>query len=476
MLMEKNKIKSLILKQFAYKPTAGQNILIDKLSVFINTDDNQDVFVIKGYAGTGKTTIISALVNILPVLNKKSVLLAPTGRSAKVLSNYSNKKAFTIHKKIYKLKQSEGPKTYLILQKNFYENTMFIVDESSMIPSTASNNNSLFSSRSLLDDLIEYVYQGENCKLILIGDSAQLPPVGTDISPALDMDFLKNRYNVSIDSYELTDVVRQSQESGILANATDIRNIINNKQVKLPLFSLKNYTDIIRIDGYDFEDQLNNAYSEYGLENTTVICRSNKQANSFNQGIRDQILFKENEISAGDYMMIVKNNYFWLSDESKAGFMANGDIIEILKIRKIQHIYGFDFADVTIRMVDYPDENELDVKIILDTIMSNSPSLSFDDNGKLYKEVLQDYISIKNKRLRYQKIMNNPYFNALQVKFAYSLTCHKTQGGQWDAVFVDKGYINEQMMNVELLRWLYTAVTRANKKLFLINFNEEFFN
>ncbi len=473
--MEENKIKSLILKQFAYKTTAGQNILIDKLSVFINTDDNQQMFVIKGYAGTGKTTIISALVNILPVLNKKSVLLAPTGRSAKVLSNYSNKKAWTIHKKIYKISQSEGLKTSLILQKNFHKDTIFIVDEASMIPSTASNNNSLFSNRNLLNDLIEYVYQGENCKLILIGDSAQLPPVGTDISPALDIDFLKNSYNINIDSFELTDVVRQSQESGILANATEIRNIINNRQAKLPLFSLKDYTDIVKIDGYELEDQLNNAYSEYGMENTTVICRSNKQANSFNQGIRNQILFKEDEISAGDYMMIVKNNYFWLSDESKAGFMANGDIIEILKIRKIQHIYGFDFADVTIRMIDYPDEDELDVKIILDTIMSNSPSLSFDDNGKLYKEVLRDYIGLKNKRLRYQKVLNNPYFNALQVKFAYSLTCHKTQGGQWDAVFVNKGYINEQMMNIELLRWLYTAVTRANKKLFLVNFNEEFF-
>ncbi len=468
-------MESALIKQFPYKPTSGQIILIKKLADFILDNDYNSIFVIKGYAGTGKTTIVSSIVKILPMLHKKSILLAPTGRAAKVLSNYSHKQALTIHKKIYFPKTSKEGNITLTLQKNIYTNTLFIVDEASMINNGPGLNDfNLFSTRNLLDDLIYYVYQGRNCKLLLIGDAAQLPPVGLSISPALDLDYLNNNYDVTVNSYELKDVVRQSQESGILANATKIRDQIIADKHQFPFFSLNDYVDIQKINGEELEDRLNDSYSKNEYGDTVLICRSNKRANIYNQEIRRRILYKENEISAGDYMMVVKNNYYWLPSESKAGFIANGDIIELIRIKKIQELYGFRFADVSIRLVDYPDENELDTKIMLNTIMAPTPALSQADNKKLFNEIIKDYFDIPQRRKRIEKVINNPFFNALQVKFAYSLTCHKTQGGQWKTVFIDQGYITEQMINIEFMRWLYTAVTRAYKKLYLINFNDIF--
>lgn len=474
--MNQAQIQSLLLKKFPYDPTSGQRELVVRLSAFLVNPDKNSIFVIKGYAGTGKTTIVSSLVEVLPYLKKRSVLMAPTGRAAKVLAHYSGKQAFTIHKKIYSVRTTKDGNINLVLRKNLHKNTLFIVDEASMIQDTSvPENYKLFAHHKLLEDLFYYVFNAENCNILLIGDKAQLPPVGLDISPALDLEYLKTNYNVSAAEYELKEVVRQSRESGILMNATIIRNKIHQKGKFLPVFSLNNHYDIERISGNEFEDSLNDAHSKYELENTIVITRSNKRANIFNQEIRNRILFRENEITSGDLMMVVKNDYFWLPPDSGTGFIANGDIIELRRIGKIQELYGFRFADVTIRLLDYPEEMEFDVKILLDTIMAESPSLSPESWRNLYNEIMQDYMDIPQKRIRMEKLRNNPFFNALQVKFAYAMTCHKTQGGQWQAVFVDQGYISDKHLNKEFLRWLYTAVSRATKKLYLMNFHDRFF-
>ncbi len=471
--MNVNGISNLIKKQFPYNLTSGQESLISMLSEFILDKDERSPFQIKGYAGTGKTTIVSSLVKILPQLNIKSVLLAPTGRAAKVLSSYSGKKAFTIHKKIYRPQTGSDGTIALKLQDNLHKNTIFIVDEASMIPdASASGNHSLFASRDLLDDLIQYVYNKENCRLILIGDTAQLPPVGSDISPALDTDLLKNIYPFKIYSFELKEVVRQSLQSGILTNATSLRKKINSGKYDIPLFSIEDCDDVFNINGLELQDEIYNSYSEYGEESTIIITRSNKRANIYNQEIRNRILFREEEISAGDLLMVVRNNYFWLDSNSKAGFIANGDIIELLRIYKYEELYGFRFADVSVRLVDYPDEKEIDLKIMLNTLTSETPSLSFNDNRKLFEEIMKDHEDLSRKRSRIEKVKNSPFFNALQIKFAYALTCHKTQGGQWKSVFIDQGYLRDDMIDKEYLRWLYTATTRATKKLQLINFNE----
>ncbi len=471
--MNTNSISNLIKKQFPYELTSGQESLISMLSKFILDKDEDSLFQIKGYAGTGKTTIVSSLVKILPQLDIRSVLLAPTGRAAKVLSSYSGKNAFTIHKKIYRPQTASDGTIVLKLQLNLHKNTLFIVDEASMIPdASASGNYSLFAPRDLLDDLIQYVYNKENCRLILIGDTAQLPPVGSDISPALDTNLLKNIYPFKIHSFELKEVVRQSLQSGILANATSLRKKINSGKYDIPLFSIDDCDDVFNINGTELQDEINTSYSGFGEENTIIITRSNKRANIYNQEIRNRILFREEEISAGDLLMVVRNNYFWIDTNSKAGFIANGDIIELLKIFKHEDIYGFRFADVTVRLVDYPDEKEIDLKIMLNTLTSVTPSLSFDDNRKLFEEILKDYEDIPRKRSRVEKVKNSPFFNALQIKFAYALTCHKTQGGQWKSVFIDQGYLLDDMIDKEYLRWLYTATTRATEKLQLINFNE----
>ncbi|MCX6230176.1 MAG: AAA family ATPase [Bacteroidetes bacterium] len=474
--MHSKDISKIIQRFFSFEPTLDQKALIDKLGVFFNETKNEDAFLIKGYAGTGKTTVVSALVKAFPYIDKKAVLLAPTGRAAKVLSEYSGARAYTIHKKIYRIHTSKDGHTFLTLQQNKHRNTIFIVDEASMIPDMNNKTEAgLFSGRSVLEDLILYINEGVNCNLILIGDTAQLPPVGSDLSPALDRDFLKGAFRLQITEHELTMVVRQAQESGILTNATHLREKIKAESFDVPFFNIQGFEDVRCIGGAELEDCLNSCYSNEERDNVVVICRSNKRANVFNQEIRNRILFQEDEISAGDYMMVLRNNYYWLPEESDTGFIANGDIIEILKIRKIEEIYGFRFADVTVKLIDYPDEKDLEVKIMLDTIMLETPALPFTENRKLWDEISKDFEDIPTKRERMQKVKSSPYLNALQVKYAYSLTCHKTQGGQWNTVFVDQGYLTKEMINIEFLRWLYTATTRAIKKLYFINFADYFF-
>jgi exodeoxyribonuclease V len=470
-------VTSLLLKEFPYDPTQGQRIVLEKIALFLTDSwkEPNSLFILKGYAGTGKTTIVSALVNVLPKLQRKSSLMAPTGRAAKVLAAYAQRPANTIHRKIYFARTTKEGKIALKLQQNLHKQTLFIVDEASMIQHSSLSDGGVFASRNLLDDLFEYVFNGEGCRMMFIGDTAQLPPVGLEHSPALDFVFLRKAYNLLIDNHELTEVVRQEKDSGILVNATSVRNQIMRQEWGLPLFTIQPYVDVRRINGSELEEELNSAFSRSDKESSVVVCRSNKRANIFNREIRKRILFLEEDINNGDYMMVVKNNYFWLPEGSSAGFVANGDIIELLRIRKIEEMYGFRFADVTIRFIDYPEEKDLDVKILLDTLQSESPALPYVDSNRLFQEVLKDYEDLSSKRGRIEKVKANPYFNALQVKFSYALTCHKTQGGQWETVFIDQGYLNEKMMNLEYLRWLYTAVTRATKKLFLVNFEEKFF-
>jgi exodeoxyribonuclease-5 len=464
------------LKQFPYQPTIGQEELISLLSGFIVSHDENNVFIIKGYAGTGKTTIVGAIVNALPEFKTKSVLLAPTGRAAKVLTNYSGKQAFTIHKKIYRIKSAKDDFFKISLSENLHKNTIFLVDEASMISDAGNaNDGGLFSGRNLLDDLFEYIFCGGNCKLILIGDTAQLPPVKLEISPALDEKYLKATFDINIQVFEMKDVVRQSEESGVLMNATSLRKLITSDKGFSPKFNLSNFTDIKHINGAELGEALENSYSKYGKDETVVICRSNKRANIYNKQIRSNILYQENELSSGDNMMVVKNNYFWLPEESKAGFIANGDIIKINRVLRIQEMYGFRFADVIVSLIDYPDEPDLEVKLLLDTIDSENPALSYEENQRLFNTIMEDYTEIPNKGKRYLELKKNPFFNALQVKFAYSLTCHKSQGGQWKAVFVEQGYLTNDMIDISYLRWLYTAITRATEKLYLVNFNKEFF-
>ncbi|WP_439127446.1 ATP-dependent DNA helicase [Polaribacter sp.] len=461
-----------LLKKFPFEPTTKQRDLLSLLSNFIFDEEKDSLFLLKGYAGTGKTTTIGAFVNSLWTAGKKSVLLAPTGRAAKVIAVYSKKPAFTIHKKIYFPKKQSNGSVAFVLQPNKHRNTIFIVDEASMIPD-GKQNQQLFDSSSLLDDLISYVYSGVNCKLIFIGDTAQLPPVKLDVSPALEKETLQYHFQKSVTEIELDEVMRQHENSGILANATFLRLLLRNDHTNFA-FDL-NYPDIKRLeDGYDIEDAIVTAYDNFGVEDTAFIVRSNKRANQYNQQIRYNIRGQENEISAGDYIMIVKNNYFWLPESSKAGFIANGDICEVLKIFSIKELYGFKFAEVEIRMIDYPDMHPFETVLLLDTLTSESPSLTYDESNKLYQAVKEDYADEKSKYKQFLAIKKNKYFNALQVKFSYAMTCHKSQGGQWKTVFVEQPYLPDGVSK-EYFRWLYTAITRAQEKLYLIGFKDDFF-
>jgi exodeoxyribonuclease-5 len=472
--MIKNHIRSEILKHLGKSPTKGQEELSDKFSDFIADSDPDAVFILKGYAGTGKTTMLSSLVKTFAVFKFKSVLLAPTGRAAKVLTSYSGHTAYTIHKNIYRQQSSSDGMGRFVLNKNLFKDTFFIVDEASMV-SNSNAESSIFGSGRLLEDLIEYVYSGSNCRLILVGDTAQLPPVGLDVSPALSANELEF-YDRKVFEYELTEVVRQDQNSGILYNATFVRNLINDGRFSARYFHLKckAFEDIRRLGGADLIEEISSCYSRYGMFETIVVTRSNKRANKFNEGIRSTILYKEADISVGDLLLIVKNNYFWLEANETIDFIANGDIAEIASIYKYEELYGFRFANVSLKLLDYPDI-EFDCKIILDTLSIESASLTSEQNRKLFDAVAEDYLEIKSKKKRWEKIKENPYFNALQVKFAYAVTCHKAQGGQWKAVFVDQGYVTEEMLNLEFLRWLYTALTRPTERLYLVNFNKEFF-
>lgn len=462
-----------VLQSFPYDPTLKQQVLLNKLSTFIFDENNDGLFVLKGYAGTGKTTTISALVHTLWKAGKKAVLLAPTGRAAKVISNYAKRPAFTVHKKIYFPKKQSGGGVSFTLQPNKHTNTIFIVDEASMI-SDQTQNAKLFENGSLLNDLISYVYNNKNCKIVFVGDTAQLPPVKLKVSPALDADKLSFSYHKDITEIELDEVVRQQQDSGILENATNLRLLIQNESINFK-FDV-NYPDIIRLeDGYDIQDAITTAYDgEIGVEDTAIIVRSNKRANQYNHQIRTRIRGQENEISTGDYIMVVKNNYFWLNSNSSAGFIANGDICEILRIKSIKELYGFNFAEVELRMIDYPDMKPFETVLLLDTLTSESPSLTYEESNRLYEAVKEDFAHEKSKYKQFMGVKNNKYFNALQIKFSYAMTCHKSQGGQWKTVFIEQPYLPEGT-SIEYYRWLYTAITRAQEKLYLIGFKDDYF-
>jgi exodeoxyribonuclease-5 len=443
------------------------------LSEFVFDEQKNALFLLKGYAGTGKTSVISTLVNNLWYAKLRSVLLAPTGRAAKVISKYSGRPAFTIHKKIYFPKKASGGGLSFTLQENKHTNTVFIVDEASMIPDSGIDVR-FFESRSLLDDLIKYVYSGKNCKLILIGDTAQLPPVKLNISPALDRSVLENHYSKSVYEIELNEVMRQHKDSGVLQNATKLRNILKQNTNETFKFDL-NYSDLVRLTERDeILDAFYTVYDQGIVEDTVLVVRSNKRANLYNQQIRNHILDRESEITTGDFVMVVKNNYYWLKDSEKVGFIANGDICEILEIFRFIDLYGFRFAEVKLRMVDYPDQEAFETVILLDTLHSESPSLTFEESNKLYQEVSKDYTDLKSKYKIMLAVKSNKYFNALQVKFSYAMTCHKTQGGQWKNVFIEQPYLPDGQNN-SYLRWLYTAVTRTQDKLYLIGFKDEYF-
>jgi ATP-dependent exoDNAse (exonuclease V) alpha subunit len=471
--MTSSQFYSLLKRQFPFQPTVKQDIFFQQIADFLTNKSDEEIFVLKGYAGTGKTTVISTIVNTLNDINMKSVLLAPTGRAAKVIASYSNKPAFTIHKRIYFPKKGKSGGVSFTTQANKFKNTIFIVDEASMISDVAADSK-LYENGSLLDDLIFYIYNGQNCKMILLGDTAQLPPVQMEVSPALDIDSLALHYDKEILSIELDEVMRQEEKSGILYNATQLRELLKESFITDVQFKVKGFQDIVRLtDGYDIQDAIQSAYSNYSIEDTCFIVRSNKRANQYNQQIRTRILDKESELSVGDYLMVVKNNYFWLKETDEAGFIANGDIVEVLEIFKFVELYGFKFAKVKIRMVDYPNQKPFETIVLLDTITSESPSLTYEESNSLYQEVMKDYEGEPQYR-KFLKVKNNEYFNALQVKFSYAITCHKSQGGQWNTVFIEQPYLPDGI-TVDYIRWLYTAVTRAKDKLYLIGFKDESF-
>lgn len=454
---------------FSLEPTSQQSVLMEKLANFIVNKDNDRIFLLKGYAGTGKTSVISSVIKVMDELQQPVVLLAPTGRAAKVLSSYSEKQAFTIHKKIYRQKSGTDINSDFNLNVNLHKSTLFVVDEASMIANSAPD--SVFGSGCLLDDLIHYVYGGDNCRLILIGDTAQLPPVGQLLSPALDKGMLEG-YGFSVDEFELTEVVRQASSSGILSNATFLRTLIANEFYDdgLPKIDTASFPDVKKMPGDELIEALSSSYGKYGTDDVIVISRSNKRANVFNNGIRNSVLYREEELSSGDMLMVVKNNYFWSKDIKGFDFIANGDVAEVKRIRNKRELYGFRFAEVLLYFPDY--DVEIEANILLDTLQSPSPTLTYDDSNRLFQAVQEDYMEIGNKRDRMLKMRQDPYLNALQVKFAYAVTCHKAQGGQWDDVYIDVGYITEEQTDIEFLRWLYTAFTRARRNVYMINWRD----
>ena len=441
------------------------------ISAFLLSTKPNPTYILRGYAGTGKTTLVTTLVKTLPEIGMDFVLMAPTGRAAKVLSGYTRRFASTIHKKIYQVQAFPDGSLRMVRAQNKHKHTLFIVDEASMIGEERE-----FGTKSLLDDLLEFVFSGEQCRLLLIGDTAQLPPVGNDESPALDIDHLQSQFPLTIATYELTEVKRQALQSGILSNATHLRELLLEDQTSYSptIFNL-HFNDTHRIDPETFEEMLYRAFDAEHNNDSVIVCKSNKRANLFNQAIRSRILNIEGEIATGDKLMIVKNNYFWADGNQEISFIANGDMAEIQKIAHYEEMYGFRFANVELSFPDYPDAPNLDVKIILDTLNSNSASLSEEESTRLRQAVEADYMDIPNRRERYKAMKQNPWFNALQVKFAYALTCHKTQGGQWKNVFVDSSINLKDALEKEDLRWLYTAVTRAQEQLYFVNFKEEFF-
>ena len=460
-----------LTKNLGNTPTDDQSEALKKIASYIIENNNDIIFLLTGYAGTGKTSLISSIVKTLDLLRMKSVLLAPTGRAAKVLASFAGKQAFTIHKKIYRQKSMKEGIGSFSLDRNLSKDTFFIVDEASMI-SNSSNETSVFGSGRLLEDLIEYVYSGTDCKLILVGDTAQLPPVGSILSPALDPDALKE-FGFGLVTSELKQVVRQSETSGILMNATQIRLQVSDHNLDKPKLDCTNFKDIIRLSGEDLIEEISTAYGTCGLEGTIIVVNSNKQANRYNQGIRNRIFFREEEIAGGDIVMVVKNNYSLADEEDPTRFIANGDIAEVKKIRKYEERYGFRFSEMELW---FPDYNQLiESKVMLDVLSLDTPALPADRSSELFHNVLGDYVHLTTRRKQYNAVREDPYFNALQIKFAYAVTCHKAQGGQWERVFIDQGMFNRNEITIDYLRWFYTALTRATERVYLVNFADDFF-
>ena len=464
-------ISHQIYAKLSFDATNNQKKIIEKLSVWLSDDDYSRIFLLNGYAGTGKTTIIAAFVAALKELGIKPILLAPTGRAAKVLTRYSNLTAYTIHKKIYREKTISDYQSKFSLDYNREHDAVFIVDEASMLSTNSSD--SAFGSGNLLDDLVQYVRQGKRCRLMLVGDDAQLPPVGDDLSPALQPSELLPYGDVEYATMD--EVVRQSQDSGILFNATMLRCMLENNIYEIPHFDLT-FKDFRQVQGGELLEELQDCYDSFGRDETIVITRSNKRANRYNEGIRRHNLSAEEEIESGDMLMIVKNNYHYAEQDkdSPMSFVANGDVARLKRIRRFEEFYGFRFIDATLQFPDYNDY-EMQVKILLDTLTSESPSLTREQSNQLFMEVEKDYADITSKSKRYKAIRENPHFNAMQIKFAYAVTCHKAQGGQWKAVFVDRCLFGDEPMTRDMLRWLYTAITRATERVYLVNFDERFF-
>lgn len=439
-------------------------------SGFLMSGDEDAVFLMNGYAGTGKTSLLGALVRTLELLGRKFVLLAPTGRAAKVFARYSGYPAYTIHRRIYRQKSFSNETDNFVINDNLQKNTLFIVDEASMIANEGLSGAS-FGTGRLLDDLIQYVYNGNGCRLMLVGDTAQLPPVGEEDSPALSVQVLQG-YGLHVTSCRLTQVVRQADESGILYNATSLRRIIASGECfSFPTVRVNGFPDVKVIQGGDLIEAISESYDHVGMDETIIVCRSNRRANLYNKGIRNSILFREDELNTGDVLMVAKNNYYWGDGCKELDFIANGDVAVVRRVRRVREMYGFRFADVLLAFPDYQDL-ELEVKILLDTLHGDAPSLSWEQSDALFSNVMEDYADITIKRERMKKLKGDPYYNALQVKYAYAVTCHKAQGGQWQRVFIDQGYMTEDMLTPDYFRWLYTAFTRATERLYLVNWPE----
>ncbi len=493
--MNEKDLSREILDTLGFEPTEDQRVATQRFAEFMFMTDAHVVMLMCGCAGTGKTSLAAAMVRTLERLGQRIVLLAPTGRAAKVFSLTAGRPAHTIHRKIYRQDTFQGVDTTFQLGDNRMKNTLFVVDEASMI-SNEGGATDLFGSGRLLDDLMEYVYSGTNCRLMLIGDKAQLPPVRLVESPALEKTVLEG-YNMTVVSATLDEVLRQSQESGILYNATRIRKIITGPQtqhkdsptlgvgfggtstpIPLPKIRLSGFPDLHVIRGDELIESLCGSHSKVGMDGTMVVTRSNKRANVYNKGIRSTILGREEELTVGDRLMVVKNNYFWTDLENEGRdkddvetvptFLANGDVAIVKRVRNFQEQYGFHFADVTLEFPDY-DDYEISVKVVLDSLMSESPALTREEQTKLFDAVVEDYAHIKNRKTRYRRVREDMFYNALQVKFAYAVTCHKSQGGQWEHVYIDQGYIGDDNVNEDYVHWLYTAFTRATKELFLVN-------
>ena len=469
--MLNNYLYSQITRNFPHQPTDEQHLALQKLADFLLSQESDLLFLLKGYAGTGKTSLIGALVKTMAELKQKSVLLAPTGRAAKVFSGYAGQKAYTIHKKIYRQKAFSNEPSGFLPADNLHKDTLFIVDEASMIANN-SVDSIFFGSGRLLDDLIHYVYGGQNCRLMLVGDDAQLPPVMQSESPALQVETLRG-YQLHVIEASLTQVVRQERNSGILTNATLLRDALRNACVEIfPKLQLKGFTDCRKVTGEELIEELASAYSRDGVEETMVISRSNKRATIYNNGIRNRILYREEELSTGDRLMVARNNYYWTQGCKEMDFIANGEIIQVIRVRRTYELYGFRFADVWARFPDY--DLELELKILLDTLQTDTPALPQERNDQLFYTVLEDYADIPTKAAKMKKMKQDPHYNVVQVKYAYAVTCHKAQGGQWMNVFLDFGYITEEMLGEDFYRWLYTAFTRATHRLFLVNLPPDF--